>query len=83
MPVPFDLVLEDVLRLLVVEILLEELQQTVSCRGTILIIEHATDFRTENFARRQILVLKSFQQVAVRSQVGQGKGERGGQFPAR
>ena len=49
--VPFDLILEDVLRLQVVEILLEELQQSVSCRRAFLIIEQTAGFRHQDLPR--------------------------------
>ena len=49
--VSFDLVLEDVFRLQVVEILLEELQQTVSRRRALLIVEQTAGLRTDDFPR--------------------------------
>ena len=49
--VSFDLVLEDVFRLQVVEILLEELQQTVSRRRALLIVEQTAGLRQQDISR--------------------------------
>ena len=49
--VSFDLILEGVLGLQVVEVLLEELQQAISCHRTLLVVQQAAGLRADDFPR--------------------------------